>query len=107
MNSPNALNEVGCIHTIQGYDLNYAGVIIGGDLVFDETQGRIVARKEEYYDSNGYRGVSDPEELRRYIINIYKTLLTRGIVGTYVYIVDDKLREYVKRSLKTSVSQSR
>lgn len=105
VNSPNAINEVGCIHTIQGYDLNYAGVIIGPDLAFDEAQNRIVIRKEAYRDSNGYRGIADLEELRRYIINIYKTLLTRGILGTYVYIADEKLREYFKQSLKVSRSQ--
>ncbi len=106
VNSPNAINEVGCIHTIQGYDLNYAGVIIGADLAFDEIQNRVMIRKEEYRDSNGYRGVTDLEELRRYIINIYKTLLTRGILGTYVYIVDDTLREYFTRALAVSHSMA-
>ncbi len=41
----------------------------------------------------------DPKELERYIINIYKTLLTRGIRGTYVYIVDKGLRDYIKSKL--------
>ena len=96
VNSPNAINEVGCIHTIQGYDLNYAGVIIGPEISFDPVTKEIVIDRTKYLDANGHRGVADREELKRYIINIYKTLLTRGIKGTYVYIVDEKLRSYVK-----------
>jgi uncharacterized protein len=100
VNSKNAINEVGCIHTVQGYDLNYAGVIIGPELSYDEKMGKFVIYPEKYMDVNGRRGVDDPEELSRYIINIYKTLLTRGIEGTYIYIVDEKLREYFKNKLK-------
>lgn len=99
VNSPNAINEVGCIHTIQGYDLNYTGVIIGAEMTYDPVNKKLVIDKSKYLDSNGYRGVNDPEELKRYIINIYKTLLTRGILGTYVYAVDDNLREYLKKNI--------
>jgi DUF2075 family protein/DNA replication protein DnaC len=99
VNSPNAINEVGCIHTIQGYDLNYAGVIIGPELKYDPAAKELVVDRTEYKDSNGHKGVHDPEELKRYIINIYKTLLTRGILGTYVYAVDENLRSYLKQSL--------
>ncbi len=94
VNSPNAINEVGCIHTVQGYDLNYAGVIIGPELSFDFDKNEFVINASHYRDMNGKRGIEDPEELKRYIINIYKTLLTRGIKGTYVYIVDESLRRY-------------
>lgn len=95
VNSPNAINEVGCIHTIQGYDLNFTGVIIGPEMLYDPIKKQIVVDKSKYLDSNGHKGVTDPEELRRYIINIYKTLLTRGILGTYVYAVDENLRDYL------------
>lgn len=96
VNSPNAINEVGCIHTVQGYDLNYVGVIIGPEFTYNKQSKKFVVDKEKYLDVNGHRGVTDPLELERYIINIYKTLLTRGIKGTYVYVVDDCLREYLK-----------
>lgn len=96
VNSPNAINEVGCIHTIQGYDLNYAGVILGAEIKFDLEKQEIVIDKKAYYDKNGKNGILDESELKRYIINIYKTLLTRGILGTYVYIVDKSLRDYFK-----------
>ncbi len=99
VNSPNANNEVGCIHTTQGYDLNYVGVIIGPELSYDPITKKMVIDRSVYYDRNGHAGVTDEEELKRYIINIYKTLLVRGIKGTYVYIVDDELRAYFKQNL--------
>lgn len=95
VNSPNAVNEVGCIHTIQGYDLNYAGVIIGPEISYDSDRNKIVVDRKKYYDRNGWRGVEDPKELETYIKNIYKTLLTRGIRGTYIYVVDRALRSYL------------
>jgi uncharacterized protein len=94
--STNAINEVGCIHTVQGYDLNYTGVIIGPEISYDPINKKFVIHPEKYMDLNGRKGVDDIKELERYIINIYKTLLTRGIEGTYVYIVDDELRRYLK-----------
>jgi uncharacterized protein len=97
VNSPNAINEVGCIHTTQGYDLNYVGVIIGPELRYNPDSGNLYINKSEYYDRNGRAGVTDGEELKRYIINIYKTLLTRGIEGTYVYVVDNDLRKYLEK----------
>lgn len=105
VNSPNARNEVGCIHTIQGYDLNYTGVIIGPEVSFNTDTREIVVDRTEYRDLNGLRGVTDPEELKRYIINIYKTLLTRGIMGTYVYVCDEKLRRYFKERLGQQPAQ--
>ena len=92
VNSKNAVNEVGCIHTIQGYDLNYTGVIIGPELTYDETEDKLIVDEKKYKDFNGKRSITDPGELQQYIVNIYKTLLTRGIKGTYVYVVDEKLR---------------
>lgn len=102
VNSKNAINEVGCIHTVQGYDLNYVGVIIGPELSFDEEKNRLVIKNDNYMDANGWRGITDPKELERYIINIYKTLLTRGIKGTYIYVVDKKLAKYFKFKINIS-----
>lgn len=95
VNSKNAINEVGCIHTVQGYDLNYTGVIIGPELSYDKVKQKIIVHSERYKDINGRKGVDDPKEIEKYVINIYKTLLTRGIKGSYVYIVDEGLREYI------------
>jgi DUF2075 family protein/DNA replication protein DnaC len=94
VNSPNAVNEIGCIHTVQGYDLNYVGVIIGPELRYDKANHKIIIDKAKYKDVNGKRSLESDEELERYIVNIYKTLLTRGIHGTYIYAVDDALNDY-------------
>lgn len=88
------IEEVGCIHTVQGYDLNYCGVIFGPEIVY--RNNKIGIAKQNYYDIKGKSSVTD-EQLKEYIINIYSVLLTRGIKGTYVYVCDDKLREYLKK----------
>lgn len=99
VNSENAINEVGCIHTVQGYDLNYAGIIVGPDLSYDSEAEEFVVQKENYHDKKGHYGVEDSEELKRYIINVYKTLLTRGIKGTYVYFCDERIKKYFKNEI--------
>lgn len=99
VNSKNSVNEVGCIHTIQGYDLNYVGVIIGPEVSYDEEKDELVIDPQKYKDINGKRSITSPEELKGYILNIYKTLLTRGIKGTYVYVVDDALRNKLQKLL--------
>lgn len=92
------MNEIGCIHTLQGYDLNYVGLIIGEDIKYDKETGKIYADKDHYFDQQGKSGVAnDQEALKEYLLNIYLTLMTRGIKGTYLYVCDDDLREYFKR----------
>lgn len=96
--SPDAASEAGSIHTVQGYDLNYAGVIIGPDLRYDTEAGRIVFDRASYFDRKGKEGggkhgrqYSD-DDLLAYVRNIYTVLLTRGIHGTYIYVCDPALR---------------
>lgn len=105
--SKTSLEEVGSIHTVQGYDLNYAGVIIGGDLRIDPETGMLDAVRKNYFDSKGKsnntmrgRETSD-EDLLRYITNIYRVLLTRGMRGTYVYVNDLSLRDRVQSVLSS------
>lgn len=100
--SPRALDEVGSIHTVQGYDLNYAGVIIGPDLRYDLVKRRLYIDRASYFDKKGKenspslgRKYSDAD-LLRFITNIYGVLLTRGIRGTYVYVCDPGLRQYLR-----------
>lgn len=91
INSRTSRDEVGSIHTVQGYDLNYAGVIIGEDIRRDAQSGRLYVDRNRYRDSAGKRNnpmrgrVTTDADLLRYIRNIYSTLMTRGIKGTYVY----------------------
>ena len=99
INSPNAINEVGCIHTTQGYDLNYSGIIFGNEITYDKTKNEIVILKENYFDKNGKQSIVDFEELKKFIINIYKTIMLRGIKGTYVYVCDKNLKEYFARHI--------
>jgi DUF2075 family protein len=103
INSKTSLEEVGSIHTVQGYDLNYAGVIIGADLSYDPQTQQIVFRRENYHDKKGKennkvlgRTYTD-QELRDYVANIYRVLMTRGVKGTYIYVVDAGLRIYLSR----------
>ncbi len=102
INSTNSIDEVGSIHTVQGYDLNYAGVIIGKDLRYDVARGRIVFDRAEYHDKKGREnnpklGVTySDDDLLQYVRNIYTVLLTRGIRGTYVYVCDPALRAHLR-----------
>ncbi|MDW7661636.1 MAG: DNA/RNA helicase domain-containing protein [Bacillota bacterium] len=98
INSDNAINEIGCIHTIQGYDLNYAAVIIGPELIYRD--GRIQFVQENYKDRYGKHTSKSGQEIHQYIINIYKTLMSRGILGTYVYACDEELRMYLSRFIQ-------
>jgi uncharacterized protein len=100
--SPGSLEEVGSIHTVQGYDLNYAGVIIGPDLVWDEQAERVRVDRSSYFDRKGQENnralglVYTDEDLLVFVRNIYLVLLTRGIRGTYVYVSDPLLRERLR-----------
>lgn len=105
INSETSPEEVGSIHTVQGYDLNYAGVIIGPDLGYDPTTGKIVFHRENYHDKKGKEnnprlGITySDEDLLDYVVNIYRVLMTRGIRGTYVYVCDRKLRNHLEEML--------
>jgi DUF2075 family protein/predicted GIY-YIG superfamily endonuclease len=103
INSKSSLDEIGSIHTVQGYDLNYAAVIIGPDLGFDQMSQKIIFRRENYHDKKGKENnkvlgkkYSD-EELLKFVLNIYRVLLTRGVKGTYIYVVDDGLRRHLHK----------
>ena len=99
VNSQNAFKEVGCIHTTQGYDLNYTGVIFGKEITFNELTQEIEIDSKLYFDKNGKRGILNKEDLKAYIINIYKTIMYRGIRGTFVYACDINLRNYLKKHI--------
>lgn len=105
INSVNALNEVGCIHTTQGYDLNYAGIIFGNEITYNKQKGEIVINKEQYFDTNGKQSINNPEDLKKFIINIYKTVMLRGIKGTYVYVCDKDLREYFAKHISKHMKE--
>lgn len=109
VNAPNSTDEVGVIHTIQGYDLNYAGVIIGPDLGYDDELGRLTFNRARYYDPTAAnnmprRGITFTDDaILALIRNIYAVLLTRGMLGTYLYVCDRPLRERLRRYFAGSV----
>jgi DUF2075 family protein len=108
--TPGSVEQVGCVHTCQGLELDYVGVIIGPDLVYRE--GRIVtdATKRAPSDQSvkGLKGMSndDPDRARQLadtiVKNTYRTLMTRGMKGCYVYCTDAPLAAYLRSRLTTT-----
>lgn len=92
--SNNSVNEIGCVHTLQGYDLNYCGVIFGKEIDYDGKQ--IIINRNNFYDSKVKDG-SDDKILKQYIINTYRVIMSRGIRGCYVYVCNEGLRNYLKQ----------
>ncbi|MBD3779666.1 MAG: DUF2075 domain-containing protein [Micrococcales bacterium] len=103
ISSPGSVDEVGSVHTVQGYDLNVAGVIIGPDLRFDPVHKRLVFDRSNYFDTKGKENnptlgkTYTDDELLEFVTNIYAVLLTRGMRGTLVYVCDAPLREHLGR----------
>lgn len=103
INTPGSVEEVGSIHTVQGYDLNIAGVIIGPELGWDAERRRLRFSRADYHDRKGKEnnrrlGITyTDDDLLHYVENIYRVLLTRGMKGTYVYVADPELREHLRR----------
>ncbi|MGL5591861.1 MAG: DNA/RNA helicase domain-containing protein, partial [Metamycoplasmataceae bacterium] len=96
----NGIPQAGCVHTAQGLEFEYCGVIIGNDLKIDQN-GNLYADYDEHYDIEGKKGLkNDNEKLTELIKNIYRILLSRGTLGTYVFIRDPKVREYFRKHLK-------
>ena len=102
LNDPNSVKEVGCIHTCQGLDMNYCGVIIGKDLQYRD--GKLVYCKDQMARTDRNSGIrkADDETAAKLIRNTYYVLLTRGMMGTYVYCEDEGLREYLKGLIRVA-----
>lgn len=104
----NSINEIGCIHTSQGLEFDYVGVIIGNDLRFDGE--KIVTDFEKraktdqslrgikkMYKENPKKAIELADEI---IKNTYRTLMTRGMKGCYIYCEDMLLESYIKDKIK-------
>jgi hypothetical protein len=102
MISPTSVNEVGCIHTCQGLEGDFIGVIIGDDLevVDGRLRGNPFKRSKGDQSLRGFRAAfkADPvSALARadvLIRNTYRTLLTRGMLGTAFYCTNVDVRRY-------------
>ena len=106
--SDNSVNEAGCIHTTQGLEFDYVGVIIGDDIRYEN--GHVItdftkrAKTDQslkgikkMYKENPEAALERADEI---IKNTYRTLMTRGMKGCYIYCTDPGMREYIKRRLK-------
>ena len=94
---PQKIDQIGCIHTSQGLEFDYVGVIIGNDLRFNVKNHTIYASEKDYFDKTGKKGLkNNPDALTMYVKRIYKVLMSRGVKGCYVYCRDENLRNYLK-----------
>jgi DUF2075 family protein len=105
--NPKSVDEVGCIHTCQGLEVDYVGVIIGDDLVV--LNGKLMTnpkgRAKSDKSLNGYIGErkTDPEradaKADELIRNTYRTLMSRGMKGCYVYFTNPEVKRYFQERL--------
>lgn len=93
---PNSFDQVGCIHTTQGLEFDYCGIIIGKDLryedgfvITDQTKAAVTDK------SSGIRTCKDKVLADKLIRNTYKTLLSRGQKGCFIYCEDKALLKYM------------
>lgn len=102
--APNSIKEVGCIHTCQGLEVDYVGVIIGPDLVVRNGRIKTDATTRDRHDKSikglkswMRRDASEAAAAADLIVkNTYRTLMTRGMKGCYVYCTDAETREYFR-----------
>ena len=107
--APESVSEVGCIHTCQGLEVDYIGVIVGEDLVVRDNKVITNPSKRARTDASlkGYQKLikDNPEEASKkaeaIIKNTYRTLMTRGMKGCYVYFIDKDTGNYFKKNSKT------
>ncbi|WP_010632612.1 DUF2075 domain-containing protein [Sporolactobacillus vineae] len=94
---PESIDEVGSVYTIQGFDLNFAGVILGPSVVYDESCDQIAIDTKKYEDQAAFTRRDDvphPEAVKEQIIlNSINVLLTRGMRGLYIYAGNPELRK--------------
>lgn len=90
---PEGIDQVGCVYTAQGFEFDFAGVIIGEDLRWDDEAKAWYGDKTKSCDAVVKRS---REGLVQYLKNTYRVLLSRGMKGCYVYFVDKATEQYVQ-----------
>ena len=100
-----SFSEVGCIHTSQGLEFDYCGVIIGKDLIYKDGIVKTDFTKRAKTDTSlkGIKTTKNYELADRIIKNTYKTLLSRGQKGCFIYAEDKHLLEYISKMLKKDI----
>ena len=101
----NSFDQVGCIHTSQGLEFDYCGVIIGKDLYFSEGEVRTnyLARAKTDTSLKGIKTTKNYTLADRIIRNTYRTLLSRGQKGCYIYAEDKALLNYMSKILNIKI----
>lgn len=109
----NSINEIGCIHTCQGLEVDYIGVIIGDDMRFDVAKNKVVTDVlKRSGNDNSIKGIKkllkeDKDNALKIadkiIKNTYRTLMTRGMKGCYIYCTDKELAKHISSMLDNSV----
>ena len=102
--APHSVDQVGCIHTCQGLEVDYVGVIVGPDLLFRDGRlgTHVQGRSRQDRSVRGWKRLAkvDPigtaERLDRIIRNTYRTLMTRGMKGCFVYCTDPRTQDYFR-----------
>ncbi|MEB2300433.1 DUF2075 domain-containing protein [Lysinibacillus xylanilyticus] len=91
------IKEAGSIYTVQGFDLNYVGVILGPSITYEKQSDCLVIKPENYKDIGAFAGIEGIENVKqakeKIILNSMNVLMKRGIKGLYIYASDDALRE--------------
>lgn len=98
--NPKSFEEVGCIHTCQGMEFDYVGVIIGKDLLYQDNlvkTSKFAISKDD--KTSKIRNCKNESLADRLIRNTYKVLLTRGQKGCYIYCEDENLSKYIKERI--------
>ena len=98
-NDPSCFDQIGCIHTSHGIEFDFIGVIMGGDLIYRRDKGW-TCNKEKICDSGFKSGISKkPEVMTNLLVNIYRTLMTRGRNGCYLLCLDSETRQHIAENL--------
>ena len=97
---PEGIKQVGCIYTAQGFEFDYAGVIIGPDLIYNTESHKIETVKSATRDPMLRNAPNEATmTFDDYVRNIYRVLMSRGMKGCFLYICDENLRNYMKQLL--------
>ena len=107
--SENSVNEAGCIHTTQGLEFDYVGVIMGDDIRYEDghvvtdftkraSTDQSVKGLKKMYREKPDEALARADEI---IKNTYRTLMTRGMKGCYIYCTDPGMREYIRNRLNS------
>ncbi len=95
------INQVGCIFSIQGFEIDYIGVILGPDIKYDEENDRLIGVPGK----NIAVSSPDPEIYTKHIRNAYRVLMSRGKKGCMIYCTDPNVSAFIRKSLKQHRSE--